>query len=154
LWDRRKINVLLSVLALAGCTQARKPFSILGNWSGTLVTITDSTRHESVTKPVKRFGYLNFELQEDSSYRFDLAVLKDVTTERTMFGIPQNVILLKAVYTASRFGRISRRDTDFVCSSKESSIFVSPDSVNDQLIARFRDESNRNWVCTLVKKEE
>ncbi|MFI5202705.1 MAG: hypothetical protein ACHQNE_09990, partial [Candidatus Kapaibacterium sp.] len=147
-WGLRKIDVLIFVLVLTGCAEKQEPFSILGNWSGTLVTITDSALHESVTKPVKRFGYLNLELHGDSTYLFDLAVLKDVTTERTMFGIPQNVILLKAVYTTSRFGRIVKGDTDFICASKESVIFVEPDSVNGQLIARFRDRSNRNWVCT------
>src|ERR1700733_11526991 len=117
LLDRRKINIFILVIAFTGCSGKPNTFSILGNWSGTVVTISGNARHESVTEPVKRFGYINFDLHADSSYELSLAVLKDVKTERTIFGISQNVVLLKAVYTTSRFGKLMKQDTDFVCTS-------------------------------------
>lgn len=117
------------------------------------MTVSDTRHQESVTLSVKKYGYATLRLGADSSYEFDLAVLRDVLSERPMFGVNQNVVLLKAVYKSSRFGKFHAVDSGIQLESKDGVIFVTEDSINRSLIARFRDESSRSWVCTLTAKE-
>jgi hypothetical protein len=146
-------TILVLALLLVGCASERKPFTIFGTWSGTMMTITDSQRHESVTLPIARYGYMNLALRSDSSYQFDLSILKDVVVDRPVLGLKENVVLIKAVYKSSRFGTFRGEDSGLVLTSKECVIFVRSDTASGQLFARFSDESNRVWYCTLVAKE-
>ena len=146
-------TILVLALLATGCAREQKPFTIFGTWSGTMMTITDSQRHESVTLPIARYGYMNLALRSDSSYQFDLSILKDVVVDRPVLGLKENVVLIKAVYKSSRFGKFRGDDSGLVLTTKEGIIVVHPDSNRWVLQARFFDESNRLWECTLVTKE-
>ena len=152
----QRTNVLIRVallLLLTACSSEHKPTTIFGEWKGMEMTVSDTVHHESVTIPAAKYGYVKLLLRKDSSFEFDIGVLKDVQLERSVLGVPANVVLLKAVYTSSRFGTFRRSDSTIVLSSKDGAIFVTVDTETAVFRARFSDHSNRNWLCTLIPNE-
>jgi hypothetical protein len=148
---KRSFAFLLFAAAVCGCSQ--HPHNLYGKWRGATLTVSDSSRHESVTVPVEKFGYVNLYLAQDSTFEFGLGVLRDVTLDRPVFGLDTRVTLLKAVYKSTKFGQMANTDSEIVLRSRNDSIFVRPSSDTSSLILRFKDNNGRHWLCTLIPKE-
>ena len=127
--------------------------SIFGTWSGQFMTISSEKTHESVSIPIRKYGYLTLTLHSDSSFEFILGVLKDVRVDKPIFGMNTSVLLIPAVYKTSRFGKYRHTDSSFVLTSKDGVIFAKHSDVSQDLQLSFSDEAGRDWKCDLDKKD-
>jgi hypothetical protein len=125
----------------------------MGNWAGETMRVTNERGNETVSVPVSRYGYLKLRFDADSTYTFNLAVLKDVKIEKSILGVEGNVLILPAIYKSSRFGTFRQKDSTITLFSQEDSIFVTPAHDLSALQIRFTDKSHRKWLCTLVPEE-
>jgi hypothetical protein len=147
-------TLVVAAACLAACHSVPTT-SPVGEWSGETVTITKGA--ESVDVPIEKYGYLNLDLNKDSTYTLSLAVLKDVRAEHKMFGVAASTVLIPAVYKSTRFGKWQKRssgeDSVFVLSSQKSRIFVQLSPDGEELLLSFTDEQGRAWLCRLEPKD-
>jgi hypothetical protein len=147
---KHSIVVILAMLVTISCTKTHRS-SIVGDWSGDYVTIAKG--EESISVPIRKYGYFSLSLASDSTFTMSVAVLKDLRVEKEVFGMTMNKVLIPAVYKSTRFGKWARSDSSLRLFNGEKVLTGHTAPNGEEMTLTFTDAEDRRWSVNLEPKE-
>lgn len=150
--------LFLSSILLWGC-KSPSPFKskrdLIGRWKGILVEITTPNRLQA-SFPFRKYGTALFELNNDSSFSYNVEIDRDVVLEKEILGNHLSKTLIKAEYKSFRKGNFMADDSSITLYDADNKQISQNKYYFKErtLFTEFIGKDNLNWLIKWEKSDQ
>ena len=139
----------------AGCgrrSSYNSPGDLWGTWNCISIEIT-TQKKETVSFAMNKYGYANMIFDKDSSYSYNLEILRDVVIEKGTIGNLMEKRIIQAGYKRYRSGSfLATNDSVVLFDADRIKVITEKYCYEDRVLSTtFIDNDNKRWTIKWEK---